>query len=444
MSAASRHRHGGRANEQGAEPLVPIAVLEVELTRPLESIPLTDPSGRRYVSARVLVRLHTKPLGMVDVVPGYGGFLPASYAAVIWQQLADRINLHLRDDGFPEVVGIGPAGLLGHEAPPCQARRREILARAPRATVLVCTRDRPDVLGRTLSSLGKLEYPDYETIVVDGSSTSESKNLVLFDFPHIRYVRLAGGRLAVGRNRGLAEASGEIVAFTDDDAVVDRHWLAEHVAAFDDHGRVACTTGLSVPLELATPAQLWFEESGAFVEGFERRMIEVAGRGRRSLLPYATGKIGAGVSMAWRTSVLRRLGGFDLAMDRRGGEDVAAFFDALCAGYQIVYHPSALVFHEHRRSHEELRRQIYNHAAALSANLTRCLVTKPDHVYDFAVRVPRGLVYGFHPDSIRNHQKSAEFPADLTRVEWLAMPTGPWEYFKGRLEAKRLAAFARG
>jgi len=40
--------------------------------------------------------------------------------------------------------------------------------------------------------------------------------------------------------------------------VVDRYWLAEHVAAFDDEGRVACTTGLAVPSELATPAQLWF------------------------------------------------------------------------------------------------------------------------------------------------------------------------------------------
>jgi len=423
---------------------VPISVTELELTEPIQPIPLTDPSGCPYVSARVLVRLHTRPLGMVHLAPGDGGFSPASCAAAIWQQLGDRINLHLRADDISEVGRIDPDGIPGHDAPLCLARRREVLAHPPRATVLVCTRDRPDVLGRTLRSLQGLEYPEHETIVVDGSSTSESKDLVLSDFPHIRYVGLAGGRLAVGRNRGLAEVSGEIVAFTDDDAVVDRHWLAEHVAAFDDQGRVACTTGLSLPLELATPAQLWFEESGAFVEGFERRVVEVAARGPRSLLPYATGKIGAGVSMAWRTSVLRRLGGFDLAMDPRGGEDIAAFFDALCAGYQIVYHPSALVFHEHRRSHAELRGQIYNHAAALSANLTRCLVTKPDHVLDFAVRVPRGLAYGFHPNSIRNHQKSAEFPADLTRVEWLAMPTGPWEYFKGRLEAKRLAAFARG
>jgi GT2 family glycosyltransferase len=421
----------------------PIAIAEAELTHPIESVPSTDEHGRRFSEARVLVRLHTRPLGMIGIGVQDGGFAPSACARAIWQQLGDRINQHLRNDRLPPIAGIDSDGLAEVEAPPCLKRRGTVLGRAPRASVIVCTRDRPSMLGRALSSLEKLEYPDYETLVIDGSSTTESAELVRTRFPEVTYVRLEGGGLVVGQNRGLAEATGEIVAYTDDDVIADRHWLAEHVAAFDDGSRVACTTGLAVPLELATSAQLWFEESGAFVEGFDRRVIEVASRDRRSLLPYATGRIGAGVSMAWRKSVLRELGGFDLALDACGAHDLAAFYDALCAGYQIVFEPGALVHHEHRHTYEELRRQIYGHAVGLGAYLTRCLVTRPDRALDFTRRVPGGVMYGFHSSSTRNKKKSGDFPSDLTRVEWLGIAMGPWAYVKGRRAVKRMGAFER-
>jgi len=357
--------------------------------------------------------------------------------------MGDRINHHLRDDGLPPITGIDPKGIAEAEAPACLERRRKTLSRAPRASVIVCTRNRPDVLGRALSSLEHLEYPNYETLVIDGSSNSESTDVVRTEFPYIRYVRLAGGGLVVGQNRGLAEATGDIVAYTDDDAVVDRYWLAEHVAAFDDEGRVACTTGLAVPSELATPAQLWFEESGAFTQGFDRRVIDMASRHRGSLLPWATGKIGAGVSMAWRREALLEIGGFDLALDACGAHDLAAFFDALCAGYQIVFEPGALVHHEHRRTYDELRGQIYSHAVGLSAYLTRCLVTHPNLALDFVRRVPEGVRYGFAPSSIRNEKKSPDFPSALTRVEWPGIAKGPWAYVKGRRGVDERRAFQR-
>jgi len=170
---------------------------------------------------------------------------------------------------------------------------------------------------------------------------------------------------------------------------------------------------LAVPSELATPAQLWFEESGAFTQGFDRRVIDMASRHRGSLLPWATGKIGAGVSMAWRREALLEIGGFDLALDACGAHDLAAFFDALCAGYQIVFEPGALVHHEHRRTYDELRGQIYSHAVGLSAYLTRCLVTHPNLALDFVRRVPEGVRYGFAPSSIRNKKKSPDFHQPL-------------------------------
>ena len=284
-------------------------------------------------------------------------------------------------------------------------------------------------------------YPSYEVLVVDGSPNSETADLVRSRFSAVRYLRLPRGGLAVARNRGLLDARGEIVAYTDDDVVVDPQWLSEHVGRLITDAKLACSTGLPFPLELATPAQLWFEESGGYVAGFEPRLLELATRDRRSLLPWATGKIGAGVNMAWRTSVLREIGGNDVTLDRTAGEDLALFFDALCAGYRIAYEPRAIVFHEHRRSYQELRHQIYFHAVGITAHLTRCLVKYPERIPDFVSRVPRGIAYGFRSSSIRNNRKSPDFPSELTWAECPGILVGPFAYLRGRREAKQLSAF---
>jgi hypothetical protein len=176
------------------------------------------------------------------------------------------------------------------------------------------------------------------------------------------------------------------------------------------------------------------------VEGFERRVIDLENREPGSLLPYATGRIGAGVSMAWRTQILQSLGGFELALDATGAEDLAAFFDALCEGFQIVYEPGAIVNHEHRRTYEELRGQIYAHGVGLGAYLTRCLATRPARIPDFVRRVPGGLFYGFNPASPRNRKKSPTFPPELTRVERRGVAVGPLAYLKGLRVARRRRA----
>jgi glycosyltransferase involved in cell wall biosynthesis len=367
------------------------------------------------------------------------------------------VNRHLRDDGLPEASGIDVEGLPAPSAPPCLKRRRELLLDAPSASVIICTRNRSDLLARSLSSLGEQEYPAWELIVVDGSETSETADVVRADFPEVRYLHVGDNGLSVARNRGISAASGSVVAFTDDDVRVDPHWLVELVSALESDQAVACATGAVLPLSLETPAQRWFEESGGFTEGLRRRTIgldQAAERG--SLLPYATGRIGAGVSMAWRTSILRELGGFDVAFDaltppwppraRNGssGEDVAAFFDALVSGYRIVFEPSAIVFHEHRRTYAELERQLYWHGIGLGAYLTRCLTTRPARILDFARLVPSGLRYGFASDSPRNQEKSATFPPQLTRAERRGVIHGPFAYLRGLPLTRRLRAAADG
>jgi len=387
------------------------------------------------------VRLHGKPLGAVDLEVGDDGVSASECADATWNAFDRRINNHLRNDGLGEIAGLSANGLPTDAPSPCLQRRESLLRDAPLASVIICTRNRHEVVARTLRSLKLLDYPNFEVIVADGSATTATADIVNADFNDVKYLHVGNNGLCVARNSGIEAASGSVVAFTDDDVVVDPYWLVELVAALESEERVACSTGLVFPLELGTQAQLWFEESGGFTEGFDRRVVDLAApRERGSLLPYATGRIGAGASMAWWTASVRKLGGFDLALDGLAGDDVAAFFDALTNGYKIVYEPAAIVYHDHRRTYEELRRQLYSHGIGLGIYLARCLATQPHRIPDFVKRVPRGLFYGFSPRSMVNRKKTPGFPAELTRAKQLGTAVGPFAYVKGAVRARRSAA----
>jgi len=435
---------------------MPIAVVDVELTEPIAPIAPTRENGQRYGAARVLVRLHTRPLGVIDIALDDDGVSAGACADAIWSALGSRCNEHLRADGLPELDRLDPAGLPAIAAPPCTEPRRAVLRDPPSATVMICTRNRPALLRRSLRSLQELDYPDVELMVVDGSPGPETADLVRREFPDVTYLHVGQNRTAVARTRGTQAASGEFVASSDDDAVVDRNWLTELITGFGSDERVACVTGLVIPLELETPAQVWFEESGAFTAGFDRREISIEmATERGSLIPYATGKIGAGVSMAWRRSLLLEIGGYDAALDtltppwplrarpRSAAQDLAAYFDALVNGYRIVYEPGAVVFHEHRRTYEELERQLYWHGIGLSAYLTRSLLTQPRRIPDFIRRIPSGVRWGFAHESPRNREKSENFPPGLTRAERRGVVAGPFAYLRGLPEGRRLRASER-
>ena len=386
--------------------------------------------------ALALVRMHSTPLGVLDVALAEQDDSVEGVFVEVSEQLAAIIAEHIDED---KIGGLLPGNSRdGGETPSCLRGRAALLKSAPSVSIVLATMNRPLLLDRCLESIFALDYTNYEVIVVDSSTGGETETLIRERFPDARYVRNFSGRVCVAKNRGARIANGQYVAFTDDDAEVDRFWIAELVLALEAVPGAACATGLVLPSELETPAQLWFEESGAFVEGIRPRRIGLKQREPGSLLPYATGRIGAGVNMAWRRQTLQELGNFDIALDRCGAEDLAAFFDALCAGHEIVYEPGAIVWHQHRRTVEELRVQTLWHATGLGAYLTRCLVREPGRIWDLVTRIPGGLRYGFAASSVRNRRKSASFPREVTRQEWIGFVKGPGAYFKGTLAARRI------
>jgi GT2 family glycosyltransferase len=252
-----------------------------------------------------------------------------------------------------------------------------------KVTAAVCTRDRPEQLARALQSLVSQVPAPEEILVVDNAPAGDAaRALVRSRFPTVRYLPEPIPGLDFARNRALREATQEVVAFLDDDAVAAPGWAEALRRAFESDPRVAVCTGRVEPLSLETAAQRLFEANGGFSRGTERiRLPEDAGRplhGRPAPLIAWAISVGSGCSYAVRREAARALGGFDEALDLGGalpgGGDHDLLWRALQEGRSVVYEPAALAWHEHRRELGAVHDQIVGHQRAVLAFLSKHLV----------------------------------------------------------------------
>jgi GT2 family glycosyltransferase len=430
----------------GAVGFTPMAVVEIEISASLPTLTLIRPNDEPYQRALVLVRIHTRPLGLVEIATPGGTLDVASLAAAIWDAFPTEINAHLAADLLPVVSHLDPAGLPFSANPACLVERDVLLADAPLASVVICTRERPDSLARCLDACLGLDYPHYELVVVDNAPTTDTTARLIADRytgGRVRYVCEPHAGLGWARNRGLHEARGEIVAFTDDDVVVDRHWLTELVRGFQADDDVACVTGSVLPAELETQEQIWCEERGSLNKGFARRIFDLdIYRADGPLYPYRSSIFGTGANGAFSTAVLRTLGGFDVALGTgtpsRGGEDLDIFFRVIDAGYRLVYEPAALLWHKHHATYEALRRQSYGYGVGFTAYLTKCAVTSPRHGLRLLANIPAGLAFAM--DRMRRHADNTmpSYPRELARLEMRGQLEGPFRYAQSRRATRKV------
>ena len=305
--------------------------------------------------------------------------------------------------GFPLRIlvrhGAAPAGWIWLMSPPApgqfwQVLRQSVLAdRAicrrllrdgmipdmgtrmlPGITVVVCTRDRTDNLRRCVAALAALDYPDFEILIVDNAPATDATRLFVAAHPRLRYACEPNPGLDWARNRGIAEARHGIVAFTDDDTQADRHWLTGLADAFADPD-VDLVTGLVVPMKLDTDARVYFEDVyGGMGKGFDAFQKNCARLAPRDLL-WASG-FGVGANMAFRKTLLDRIGPFDPALDvgtpTRGGGDIEMFHRAVARGGVLAYQPAAFVWHEHRADLGGLKRQLADNGCGFAGYLLTC------------------------------------------------------------------------
>jgi GT2 family glycosyltransferase len=355
-----------------------VLITDVELT----AAPRELRAAHGYAAVRALIRLRGIPIGEVNLplagVIDEGAIRRAAIDRLSWPILRQLVR-----------TAIGRAGDRPRTAEALfDVRPEPTDAATPTVTVAVCTRDRAHDLARCLDAIQALDPPPDQIVVVDNAPSTNATRLLVIQRPGVRYVREPRPGLDWARNRAICESTSDIVAFTDDDVVVDPLWVGALKRTFADFPEAMAVTGLVLPYELETAAQLQFEEYGGFGRGFERRVYRVdQAHGERAVAEHGgTGKFGTGANMAFRKTVFAAIGHFDPALDvgtvTNGGGDLDMFFRVLRSGHTLVYEPAALVRHRHRRDREQLVRQIENNGIGFYSYLVRNALAQPADAAD--------------------------------------------------------------
>jgi O-antigen biosynthesis protein len=415
-----------------------VRVVDIEISRPIETIEPLD----EYDAVQGLVRLHGAPIGWIAVPVVDGSFGRAALKDAILTRHATPIIRHLLRDSLaaPRPTDLSIAELVSMRCP-------AYTGTFPSVTVAVCTRDRTDSLRQCLEALIGLDYAPLDLLVVDNApEDAATARLVETHFPQIRYVCEPRPGLDWARNRAISEARGEIIAFTDDDVIVDRGWVRALATVFAENPEVMAVTGLVIPYELETHAQILFEQYGGFGRGFERRWyrVDTLGGEKAAIRHGGAGKFGTGANMAYRRLLFDRIGGFDPALDvgtaTGGGGDLEMFFRVLKEGYTLVYESAALVRHRHRREYAQLRTQLTNNGIGFYSYLVRSALAYPDERLPF---IRLGL-WWFWRWNIRRLLISViqprRFPRDLILAELRGSFAGLVRYAQARREVARIVA----
>ncbi len=295
-----------------------------------------------------------------------------------------------------------------------RAAPRFPLPRSPKVSVVVASYNGDRTLESCLVSLEKLNYPDYEIILVDDGSTDSTPQIAarhaqnrwgetsgepLADnrsgsrgrSPHqgnaplisIRHEKNFG--LSAARNTGIAAATGEIIAFTDSDCRADEDWLHFLVANLLS-GDFAGAGGpnLLPPEDCPVAAAVMASPGGpAQVMLGDREAEHIPG-----------------CNMAFTKSALQKIGGFD-PIFTKAGDDVDLCWRLQQASLKIGFSPAAVVWHHRRETLGAYLRQQrgYGHAEGLLAR------KHPQHFNEFGNAIWRGKIYspvkrGFWAQSI--------------------------------------------
>jgi GT2 family glycosyltransferase len=267
----------------------------------------------------------------------------------------------------------------------------------PFVSLLISTRNRANFLRECLSSITKLDYPGYEIIVVDESTTdfniAHTKRITLE--VRAKYIREKKQGVSVGHNTGIKAAKSDIIAITDDDCVVDRNWLTFLVQNFSDQC-VMCVAGRTKSFETDEISSL-FERQVSFDRGSEKREFDKSSVSIRSfglsVIRKAFSKrflestpapwgVGYGNNIAYRKSVFEKIGFFDEKLGRgtkaTGGDDTDLIYRVLKTGFKAIYEPRAFVWHKHRETFEKLKWDVcYSNGLANHALLSKHIRTDP-------------------------------------------------------------------
>lgn len=258
------------------------------------------------------------------------------------------------------------------------------LVRTPRVSVVVAAYNAGRTVERCLESLGRLNYPDYEVILVDDGSTDVTPQLAA-SFAQVRLVRHPRNLgLSAARNTGIAAATGEIIAFTDADCRADEDWLHHTVSELLADSYVGVGGhNLLPPEDSRVAAAVMASPGGPAHVMLSDRIAEH--------IP--------GCNMVFWKWALEEIGGFDPVF-RQAGDDVDVCWRLQQRGHQLGFSPAGFVWHYRRSTVREYLRQQRGYGAA-EALLER---KHPENFNRFGGSIWRGRIYAQASSGLRTRR----------------------------------------
>lgn len=276
-------------------------------------------------------------------------------------------------------------------------------------TVVVCSRNRPQMLARALPAIRSAMHPKDELIVVDSASTDTDVAVIAADIAD-SVVRTDLPGLGRARNAGWTRARRRIVAFTDDDCTPEPDWTTALAEALGDErgfvfGGVLAGDGEGTPLSVTT------EETG---RTFDRGDLQ------------RPTSFGHGANFACRVDALREIGGFDDELGTggrfRAGEDTDIAVRMLAAGWPGGFDPRPVVRHELWRNRRQALRVVFNYGIGSGA----CAV-KARHLGIDAPLLRRELVDRGLAQAWRDLRHGYEFGVAVSLARTAGVVVGGWQ-----------------
>jgi glycosyltransferase involved in cell wall biosynthesis len=388
---------------------MPMKVLDLEISEGIKPIHLEGCDG-----AYVLARYQRRPIGQV-VIAGLG------QPVIPVEQVNASIN-KFASDFMPAVLGRQFFGEIAPANP------------STPLSVVVCA-DQSGSLEQCLQALSAQDYSNYEIVVVDNTPGGDHAGIA--GGHRVRYVREERPGLNWARNRGIAEARHDVIAFTTGRARPDSGWLRAIACAFAEP-QVTAVTGAVAAAELETAAQVRFELRYGLRHRLRRRTFRREGLTDRELL-WAR-DFGGGVNMAFRRDLFAALGPFDAALDSDstggGGGDIEMLHRLLARGRTLVYEPAALVWHAHKRDEASLRRLIYHNGRSFGIYLLTCARNRTVSRVSILRFAIRNWLGGW---LARNLWRPGDFSRRLAAIELTGALLSPLLYVNTRVRARKVA-----
>ena len=380
---------------------------------------LRDSAG--YTRARLMVRRGRQVIGFVDVAVRAG--------AVDSVELLEAVSrLH-----------HGPGSTVSESAAP------------EPITVVVCTRDRVEMLKDALASILELDYPELSVIVVDNASALR-KPATTSPLSVTRGCGWSSNRYPVCRGPAMRvcqppprTSSRSPTTTSWSTSTGCKAWLTDSIGG----GQSGCVCGIVPSGEIRTPAQAYFDQRVGWARSCKSALFELdSPPADVPLFPFQVGIYGTGANFAIRRSVVFYLGGFDEALGvgapTAGGEDLDMFFRVLLAGWQLAYEPSAVVWHRHRADNDALAVQARGYGLGLGAWLTKIALNPRTawlalRTVATQARTAGRLGYQMSKAASPPDSLAPLVPIGVGKLELTSIFRGPFAYRAARREGRRAA-----